>query len=79
MSKRSSTKKGLYLNLDISGYNFIYKPSPSIVDGVAIYISNSCSYKIIDKYNLGLPDVKDLRIELTVEKKKRLLASYMDI
>ena len=63
----------LSLNLDIPGYNFIIKPSPSIVGGVAMYISNNCYFKIIDKYNLGLPAVEDLWIELTVDKKKRII------
>ena len=38
-----------------------------------MYISNNCSFKIIDKYNLGLPDIEDLWIELRVDKKKRII------
>ena len=38
-----------------------------------MYIFNNCSFKIIDKYNLGLPDVEDLWIELTIDKKKRII------
>ena len=38
-----------------------------------MYISNNCSFKIIDKYNLGLRDIEDLWIELRVDKKKRII------
>ena len=66
-------KKELSLNLNIPDCSFIFKPLPSIVGGVAMYISNNCSFKIFEKYNLGLPDVEDLWIELTVDQKKHII------
>ena len=45
--------------------------------GVAIYISKRCSYKIIPKYSLGLPEVEDLWIELKLTKRNVLLALYI--
>ena len=64
-------KNELSQNLHMHGYKFIHKPSPTIVGGVGKYISSTCSFKVIHKYNLNIQGCKDLWIELKVNKVKR--------
>ena len=66
-------KNELSQNLNMHGYKFIHKPSPTIVGGVGMYISSTCSFEIIHKYNLNIQGCEDLWIELTVNKVKRLI------
>ena len=66
-------KNELSQNLNMHGYKFIHKPSPTIVGGVAKYISSTCLFEIIHKYNLNIQGCEDLWIELTVNKVKRLI------
>ena len=53
-------KNELSQNLNMHGYKFIHKPSPTIVGGVGMYISSTSSFEIKNKYNLNIQVCEDL-------------------
>ena len=60
-------------NINIYGYNFIHHDSKTCAGGVAFYIEESLKYVQSNKTSLNLDNVKDLWIELTINKKPYLI------
>ena len=69
------------VNINSYGYNFIYHDSKTCAGGVAFYIEESLKYVQSNKTSLNLDNVKDLWIEVTINKKPYLIGVilYIDI
>ena len=56
----------------ITGYDFINKNSLTNAGGVGFFIKSNLSFKIVNTYDLKLPDCEDLWIEVFINKTKKI-------
>ena len=60
----------IHSNIELDGYQFIYRNSHTSAGGVGIYVKSSISYNLKPTINIDLSSVENLWIEIEINKKK---------